>query len=208
MLANIEILKCKATLIEEMLGTANADISVHEEYIASLAPDAPSREEEVAALGVEEVVNKSMTVFPRLPTGQPCMFDYQIKGFLKNAARVAARINGSVTKKTKAYIKILTDCVFVYAMDGGRKIPLCYEGAEEGKVGNLQRSLRAQTMQGDRNALANSETVPAGATFEFEIHLLEPSHKELVLELLQYSKYQGFLQWRGAGFGRANIEVA
>jgi len=202
---NIKILKFRATLLEDMLGTCSADTEVHEKYIASLAPDAVSREEEVAALGIDGVIEKSMTVFPRLPNGQPCMFDYQIKGFLKHAARTAARVKSSVTSKQKAYIKILTDCVFVFATNGGRKIPLCYDGATEGKVGNSQRPLRAQTAQGERVSLANSETVPAGATFDFEVHLLEPSHEELVLELLPYAKYQGFLQWRNAGFGRAEI---
>lgn len=46
-------------LIEEMLGTANSDPKIHEEFIASKAPDAASREEEVEALGVEAVVEKA-----------------------------------------------------------------------------------------------------------------------------------------------------
>jgi len=36
----MKILKCKATLTEEMLGTQANDPEIHEEYIASLAPDA------------------------------------------------------------------------------------------------------------------------------------------------------------------------
>ena len=43
-------------LIEEMLGTANSDPKIHEEFIASKAPDAASREDEVEALGVEAAV--------------------------------------------------------------------------------------------------------------------------------------------------------
>ena len=48
-------LKVKVTFTEEILGTASNDKEVHKEFIASKAPDAPSREEEVAAVGVEEV---------------------------------------------------------------------------------------------------------------------------------------------------------
>jgi len=202
----MKTLKCRATLMEEMLGTQANDKEIHEEYIASLAPDAPSREEEVAAIGVEAEVEKSMTVFPRLngkPDGQPFMWDYQIKGFLKESARAMARVGGSETSKTKAYIKIINDCVFVYP----RKIPLCYEGAEQGIVGNMQRPLRAQTAQGERVTLANSETVPAGTTFDFEIKMLDVKFEKLIRELLDYAQYKAFLQWRNSGYGRAEITV-
>ena len=53
------------TLMEEMLGTAAADKKIHETYIASKAEDAEKLEEEVAAIGVDGVVEKSMTIFPR-----------------------------------------------------------------------------------------------------------------------------------------------
>lgn len=48
-------LKVRLTLTEELLGTASSDPHIHEEYIASKAPDAPSRTEEVEALGVDEL---------------------------------------------------------------------------------------------------------------------------------------------------------
>jgi len=200
------VLKCHAELITEMLGTTSADPNLHEEYIASKAPDAKSTTEEISAIGITEVIEKAKTVFPRLngkPDGQPFMWDYQIKGFLKAAAQAMARVSTSETAKTKAYIKILTDCVFVFP----RKIPLVYEGAEQGIVGNIQRPLRGQTAQGERIALANSETVPVGTTFDFEIELLDPKYEKLVMELLEYSKYKAFLQWRNAGYGRSIITV-
>lgn len=46
-------LKVRLTFLEEVLGTANAEKDIHEKFIASKAPDAPSREQEVEALGVE-----------------------------------------------------------------------------------------------------------------------------------------------------------
>lgn len=202
----MKILNCHAVLTEEMLGTCANDKEIHAEYIASLAPDAPSREEEVASIGVEAEIEKSKTVFPRLngkPDGQPFIWDYQIKGFLKEAARAMARVSGSEISKTKAYIKILTDCVFVYP----RKIPLVYPDAEIGKVGNCQRPLRAQTAQGERVTLANSETVPEGTTFDFQIKLYDEKFEKLINELLPYAADKGFLQWRNSGKGRAEITI-
>lgn len=58
-------LKVRLTFLEEILGTASADPEIHETFIASNAPDAPTRKEEIEAIGIEEVVEKSMTVFPR-----------------------------------------------------------------------------------------------------------------------------------------------
>lgn len=202
----MKFLDCKAVLIEEMLGTSANDKEIHATYISGLAPDAPSKEEEIASIGVEEGIEKSKTVFPRLngkPDGQPFLWDYQIKGFLKDAARAMARVPGSEVAKTKAYIKIINDCVFV----SPRKIPLVYDGAEKGVTGSCQRPLRAQTAQGERISLAHSETVPEGTTFDFQIKLYDEKFENLVLELLPYAADKGFLQWRNSGKGRAEITV-
>ena len=59
-------IKVKVTFTESVLGTASANPELHAEFIASKAPDAKTREEEVADLGVDEVERKDMTVFPRL----------------------------------------------------------------------------------------------------------------------------------------------
>lgn len=37
-------MRVRLTFLEEVLGTANAEIDIHEKFIASKAPDAPSRE--------------------------------------------------------------------------------------------------------------------------------------------------------------------
>jgi hypothetical protein len=71
-------MKVKITFTEEVLGTCSANPEVHREYIASKSPDANTIEDEVAAVGVEEVVEKSMTVFPK-KAGLPFVYDYQIK---------------------------------------------------------------------------------------------------------------------------------
>ena len=79
-------MKVRLTLIEEILGTASGNKNIHADYIASKAPDAAKREEEIEAIGVDAEIEKSMTVFPRDNEGQPFIWDYQIRGFFKDGA--------------------------------------------------------------------------------------------------------------------------
>ena len=189
----MKTLKVKITLLEEMLGTSSANPDVHREYIASKAVDASTIEDEVAAIGVDATVEKSMTVFPR-ENGQPIMYDYQIKGFFKDACGSLARVPGTISNKTKAYKKVIDGTVFVMP----RKIYFDLSG----KIGNCQRPLRAETAQGPRVALANSETIPTGSSFTAEIMLLDEGAEKLVREWLDYGKLRGLGQWRNSGKGR------
>lgn len=186
-------MKVRIEFLEDILGTANADKDVHSEFIASKAPDAPTREEEVASLGVEEVEHKEMTIFPHLEDGTPFLWDYQIRGFFKSAAQAMSYIGGK--SKLTAYKKKVDLLVFVKE----RKIPLIIPEGKE--MGNCQRPLRASTMQGDRVALANSETCPAGTTAEFTIEVLQDDLMKHVIEWLDYGKYNGLGQWRNSGAG-------
>lgn len=55
-------LKVKITFTEEVLGSQCADKEIHRTYIASKAPDAPSREDEVATLGVDAVEKRCIRI--------------------------------------------------------------------------------------------------------------------------------------------------
>ena len=191
-------IKVRITFLEEVLGTASADPEIHANFIASNAPDAPSRKEEIEAVGVEEVTEKSMTVFPRGKDGQPIFWDYQIKGFFKDACGMLRKVPDSKSSKIKAYKKEIDDLIFVEQ----REIPIQFEG----EIGNCQRPLRAQTAQGERVALANSETIPAGATIEFSILCMVDSHVAAVREWLNYGELRGIGQWRNSGKGRFKWE--
>lgn len=190
-------MKVKLTLIEEMLGTASSNPEIHREFIASKAPDAPSVEEEVQALGVEAVADKGKTVFPK-EQGKPFIYDYQIKGFFKDACSSLARVPNTKSSKLKAYKKIIDGIIFVHP----RKIAIHLNG----ELGECQRPLRAQTAQGERVALACSETVPEGSTIEFEIELLDEGTEAIVKEWLNYGKLRGIGQWRNSGKGRFTWE--
>lgn len=190
-------IKVKLTFTEEVLGTCSNDPEIHDNYIASQAPDALSRAEEVEALGVNEVVERSMTVFPRMNNGEtPFIWNYQIKGFFKDTCSALRNVPGSESKKIKAFKKIIDGNIFVEE----RKIPL----QNFGTIGECQRPLRASTPQGERIALAHSETVPAGTTIDFTITYMEHDKYDLdaaIREWLDYGKRRGLLQWRNSGKG-------
>lgn len=186
-------IRVRVTTTEEMLGTASANPEIHEEFIASKAPDAKSTEEEVAAVGAEEVFEKQMTVFPRVD-GRPIMWDYQWKGFMKDSCGVLRKVPGTESSKIKAYKKEIDGLIFVI----NRAIPIQFEG----KIGKCQRPLRASTAQGERIALASSESIPAGAVMEFTIRCLFDGHEKAVREWLDYGALRGVGQWRNSSKGR------
>ena len=194
-------LTVKVTFTEEVLGTASANKDIHAEYIASKAPDAASIKEEVEAVGAEEVFEKSMTVFPRGKDGGPIAWDYQWKGFLKDAFKSLKKIPGSECGKIKAYKQEIDGLIFV----NPRQIPIVLP--EGGQIGICQRPLRASTAQGERIALASSETVPVGSTMTFDIQLLLDTHEKAVIEAFNYGKLRGFGQWRNSGAGRFDYEI-
>ena len=175
-------IKVRVTFIEELLGTASNNPDIHAEYIASKAKDAPSLKEEVAAIGAEAVEEKSMTVFPK-EDGKPFIWDYQIKGFFKDACGVLKKVKG---------------LVFVFS----RKIPIMNYGT----IGECQRPLRGQTAQGERIALAHSETVPAESYIEFTVRCLKYDLMDAVREWLDYGMLRGLGQWRNSGKGRFTWE--
>jgi len=203
-------------LTEEMLGTASVDPEIHRKYIAARGPNAKSREEEIASLGEYEFANKSMTIFPRedrdkegRPGGRPIMWDYQIKGFFKDACGMLSRVKGegkgTRSSKIKAYRKVIDGLIFVEP----RKIPIVLpEGydmdIEDGylKLPTCQRPLRAQTAQGERVALAESEVVPERSIMNFNVVLLDPAYENVVREWLDYGALRGLGQWRNSGKGR------
>lgn len=190
----MKTIKVRLEFTEELLGTASANPEIHSDYIASLAPDAESRAEEVASVGAAEVTEKAMTIFPRNENGQPILYDYQIKGFFKDSCGVLRKVKGTKSEKIKAYKKEIDGLVFV----SPRMIVLNMPG----EMGNCQRPLRASTAQGERIALANSEAAPAGTWIEFDVKCYTDTMYDAVYEWLDYGEDRGIGQWRNSGKGR------
>lgn len=195
-------MKVKIKLTEDMLGTACANKDVHEEFIASKSADAKKIKEELKALHTEKLFEKSVTVFPRDEDGMPVMFDYQFKGFIKEAVGVLIELSNKETRvgKTKlskyTHKRIVDNFIFVE--------PRVIRLAPVGEV--CTRPLRADTMKGERVSLASSETVPAGTEFEVEIKTLCQALDDLVVKCLDYGALKGIGQWRNSGKGRFSWE--
>jgi hypothetical protein len=200
---------------EEALGMSPSSANIYDEFIGKNAPDAPSLEEEIDALGVDAVVDKGKTVFP-IVDGKPIIWDFQIKGMFKDSCGMLARAEGTLSGQLTAYKKTIDGLIHVKP----RKIPIILPNGAE--MGECQRPLRAQTAQGERIALANSDTIPAGSTCEFEITFFEMKKKikttdengkakthglrDLIVEWLDYGVLRGFGQWRNSGKGRFEWE--
>lgn len=71
-------------------------------------------------------------------------------------------------------------------------------------MSSIERPLRASTPQGERVALARSDTAPAGTRLIFTLKVLgdDAVNEATLHEWLSYGEYQGLGQWRSGGYGR------
>lgn len=194
----MKTMKVRLTLTEEALGMMPADPKIHETYIASNAPDAKTIEEEIADSGIEEVVEKQKTIFPKLPDGTPFFWDYQMRGMFKDSIGMLRKVPGTACSKLKSYKKAVDGLLFVLE----RKIPIHVNG----QIEDCQRPLRTSGPSGERVALANSETIPAGSYFDFTIEMWTDDLEDVVRECLDYGSRRGVGQWRNSGKGKYTWE--
>uniref|UniRef100_A0A7C3SN80 Uncharacterized protein n=1 Tax=Dictyoglomus turgidum TaxID=513050 RepID=A0A7C3SN80_9BACT len=194
-----EKMNVKLELLEPMLGTAPKDKGLYARFVGDKAPDGRGEEElEDIKCGVG-AENAGWTIFRGDEFGL-YVPDFMIKGFLKSAA-IALKSQFNLGQP-KAKIDRL---VFVYP----RKIRLIDGNGNVKKEpdGVIERSLRAETMKGDRIALARSDYVNPGLILEFDIVLLK--NKEIKLEdivfWLNYGEELGLGQWRNGGWGRFKV---
>lgn len=166
------------------------------EYITSKVADENGNlpEDEVGTL--PEELERGTTAFHKLD-GQPIFYDYQVKGFLKDAGGV---FNG--LRNVKALKSKIDNLVFVeprqIALDlpAGAPITFC------------ERPLRAQTAQGPRTSLARSEQLPDGTSFTCRLVVYDgPISEPLLRDLLSYGEKKGMGQWRNGGRGRFTFEL-
>lgn len=183
---------------EEILGSQPGNEQIHSDFISSKAPDAQSREEEIAALGVDEFEKKEKSIFYRMEDGTPCLMDYQWKGFFKEALSALKKHDGAKASMFTAFKKNVDLLVF----PSPRMMPFVFPDDFSGELGDCQRSLRASTAQGDRTCLANSETVPIGSTMYFKLDCRKKDFLPLLIKALEYGETHGTGQWRNSGKGR------
>jgi hypothetical protein len=194
----------KITLTEEMLGTKAANKDVFADFIASKAPDGDKRKEELDT--AEHREEAGTTVFHQ-QDGKHGLWDYQIKGFFKDACGALRNADGTLSSKVVAYKSRIDQIIFV----GPRFIPVELSGP----IGICERPLRCDTAQGPRVSVARSETIPAGSSFTVEITCLAKKVGKadsavdadaLIDEWLNYGALRGLGQWRNSGKGRFTWE--
>ena len=190
------ILKIHLTFTEPLLGTLAGNPELVEEFIASNHPDGIQADEIEA---IPEKIEKASTVFSRNDKGGVVLWDYQIKGFFKDACGM---LNRTKTHRLKAHKKIIDGLIFVTPRKIELNLPVINEDGEPSELTWTERPLRAQTAQGERIALARSETAPAGTTIEFEILILNSDYEKLIKQWLDYGALRGLGQWRNSGCGR------
>lgn len=194
----------RLTFTDEVLGTMSADEDVYLTHIKGKALEEARKtgktipdenfDEEVASTSIAETVEKGTTVFGKLDDGTPFLYDYQIRGFFKEACSFLRKVEKTKSSKVKAFKKMVDGEIFVK----DRKNPFTVNGEIEYCV----RPLRASTMQGERVALSRSESIPAGSTIEFTVQTIIESNLDLVREWLDYGIVHGTGQWRSSGKGR------
>lgn len=185
------------TFTEPLLGTAPLNKELYSDYVANYAPTEEAADEELATIA--ETVEKGTTGFHRV-NDQPILYDYVIKGFFKDACGMLRRVAGTGSVKMAAYKKIIDGLLFVTP----RRIPIDVLG----EVGILERPLRAQTAQGERVALARSETVAEGSKIAFTVTVLDGITEKQLREWLDYGALRGLGQWRNASWGRFDYTLA
>lgn len=194
----MEIQKYHLTIrfVTSVLGT-QPQKDVATEYITSKAADdsgeLPADELET----LPEALEKGTTAFHKL-NGQPIYYDYQVKGFLKEAGSVFNGLRNVKNLRSK-----IENLVFVTP----RQIVL--NTPEAAVIDFLERPLRAMTAQGPRTSLARSEQLPEGTWFECDLEVYNgPISEPLLTDLLSYGARKGLGQWRNGGHGRFEFEIA
>lgn len=186
-----EILKVKLEFTEPLLGTLPGDEKIAEDYVTGKHPDGVQEDEQKS---LTEEMKKSTSYFGRNPKDKPALWDYQIKGFFKDACSMMRRV--TQVDELKAHKKIIDGLVFVFPRQIELQLP------SKGELTFMERPLRISTPKGERTALARSEMAPIGTKIQIEILLLKPDLKKYVINWLDYGILRGLGQWRNSGMGR------
>lgn len=195
-MAGYELYDVVLTFAEPLLGTVPLNPDLYGEWVGSKNPNG-LQEDEMESLDwcKAEEIEKGTTGFHRADDGKPILYDYQVKGFLKDACGMLRRVKGTGSEKLTAYKKVIDGLVFIKPRRIGIELA--------GDIGILERPLRAQTAQGERVALARSEYAPVGSKIRFTLLVLSSKDvkESLLREWLEYGALRGLGQWRNASYG-------
>lgn len=183
------IYKLTVKFSEDLLGTQPGRDTPASDFLRDKAKAAGATDIEDETETLPEMMEKGTTGFHVDVDGMPTIYNYHVKGALKESAQW---LNG--TQDIKGLRSKIEAAVMVFP----RRITLVGERGPE-----LERPLRAMTVQGPRTSLARSEVMKAGTSFTCELRVLDiPKVKiteTLLRELLDYASMRGMGQWRNSG---------
>jgi len=202
---------------EPLLGTLPADPDIAREFILANHPTGvPAADEDATLPAADDVFEKSITTFARVD-GKPIVWDYQIKGFFKDACLAMIDMQSHTQDSLKKagltkymYKRTIDNVIFprprfiaLEQPDGPPEWPN-WESLPEGPMGLklLQRPLRKENPRGGTTCLATSEIIPPGTKLQCEICIGADRLEPYVVEWLDYGALKGLGQWRNASYGR------
>lgn len=190
----------KITFTDSVLGSLPGNKEIFVDHVAG-NPDTVNEEmENIRPADPDEVIEKATTIFAKTVDGRPFFYDYQLRGYFKEACKFLKKVDKTLSSKEKAYKQKIDGMIFVKDRENiidlnGKELDYC------------ERPLRASTPQGERVALARSESAAEGSTCTFTVQVLDEKDLELVGEWLDYGRFHGTGQWRNSGHGRFTWEV-
>lgn len=195
---------------EPVLGTCPMDPEVYRTYIEKNKFDHQAKRGDLSAeiiaeqesSQIESREERGWTGFWKDEKGI-YVYDYWIKGFVKNAVLVLKEVHGVKNPRSK-----VGSYLFIFP----RRVHFYRDGSDNGigaPDGVLERPLRAMTMQGPRVTLTRSDMLQAGTRLSFTIKTIlankEVTDPDLISMLLSYGQYEGLGQFRSGSYGRFKV---
>lgn len=180
---------------EPILGTIPKHRDVWSEHVRTQLTGDDETGEVATLAEAADIDEKGWTGFHADDKGRPIMYDYQVKGFLKEAGNTIKDV-----VKVKALRSHIEKDVFVFP----RQTVLAEEPDDF-----LERPLRAMTMQGPRVTVVRSDLINPGTEYTLHLKVLETSKvtEEVLRACLDYGAMKGLGQWRNGGYGRFVYEL-
>lgn len=200
----------RVDLTEAMLGTIPRNPELVERHVQRKAREGElaspeSLAEELATAPMVEQEERSMWDGFHSDDGGLFVYNYLVKGHLKEAARALSKgadVSGLANK--------LSRCVFV----SPRRIRMIRDGQAITVPDEIvERAVRILDRNGQRTALKRSDAVTSPASMSFTLEVIVPSQfaetpdraEVLLRSMLDYARVVGYGEWRGAGYGTAEV---
>lgn len=230
----VEKFNVRMFFVQPFLGSAPNSSDIYKRFIASKAPDAPTREEELLNTTVENVAAKGVNVFlRRSKTGAPCVGQHTVKGFYKESMTAVRRQGGTVCDNISGHKTKIAGNIVISPTYIDLKLPTSeiVEKTEEefketgfGKAGvvvfpkegryqevklrTYDRPLRANTPQGEIVSIASSEMAPAGTEIEYDLKVEMDGLSEGIINMILRGNEHGTGQFRTSGeYGEFVAEI-